>query len=432
VNDPNIFKLFKTTWQALRDWVEIDLFAPSSGTQVLVILSALAVAFTVRHFLAPHVRGLNPSGRLSPFTTVIRNLAVSLILPITWWLGVGLAGLIAHDIKYPSHLFDTAMSLLMAWIAINILLRLVRDKFWRRILLIAIWGIAALHIVGLLKPTIALLDAADFNIGTARLSLWMALKASLAFIALFQILTLVSRLLEGRIKKSSNFTPSAQLLIIQIAKIGLFAVAIMVTLEFIGVDLTTLAVFTGALGLGIGLGLQKVVSNLFSGFLLLIDRSIKPGDVVSLSKDHGRVNKMGARFVSVITPDGIEHLIPNDKFITETVENWSYSNHLVKLVIPIGVSYGSDLHKVIEIVETEAKEVPRILADPAPACRLYAFGDSSVDFNAFLWINDPEKGVYGPRHEFLLRIWDRFHAEGIEIPFPQRDVHIRTTVEKTS
>lgn len=426
MNSAKFFSLFENAWIAIRDWVVVDLFAPTAGPQLFAILIAFFVALGARYFVAPRLRAMPTPDRFSEFVEVAKSLAASLILPITWWLGIVFMRAIAFELKYSEHLFKMSAKLLTAWIVINIASRIVRDRFWRRLLIFSVWTLAALDIIGLLQPVIALLDGAALKIGESRISIWLVIKAGIALIIMLQLVSMLSSLLESRIKRAGDLSPSIQLLLIQIGKIALFTVAVLLALELIGVDLTALAVFTGALGLGIGFGLQKVVSNLFSGLLLLIDRSIKPGDVVSLANGHGRVNKMGARFVSVITPDGIEHLIPNEKFITDTVENWSYSDHLVKLVVPVGVSYMSDLNKVIEIVETSASEIDRVLSEPAPACRLIGFGDSSVDFNAFLWISDPQNGVYGPRHQFLMRVWDRFHEEGIEIPFPQQDLHLRS------
>jgi len=418
--------LFRDAWSAIYEWIDTDLLAPTAGGQFLVIGLAFIVALFVRRLLAPKVAEIHTSGRLSDFTEGAKTLAISLILPVSWWFGIVLARVAAYQLRYSEHLFKTAAKLLTAWIIINIVLTIVRDRFWRRLLVFAIWILAALDIVGLLSPIIALLDGAAINIGEKSISIWLIIKFIIALVILLQLVSLINVFIERGIKRSRDLSPSIQLLLIQITKIALFALTLLLALEFIGVDLTALAVFTGALGLGIGFGLQKVVSNLFSGLLLLIDRSVKPGDVITLTDGHGRVKKMGARFVSIVTPQGIEHLIPNEKFITETMENWSYSDQFVMLRIPVGISYKSDLHKALDIIERVAGEVDRVVDEPPPRARLAGFGDSSVDINALLWIKDPENGVYGPRHQFLLKLWDAFHEEGIEIPYPQRDVHLHT------
>lgn len=419
-------ELFRDAWRAVYDWIDTDLLAPTAGWQLLVIALAFIAALGVRRLLTPKLSEIHTSGRLSEFAEGAKSMGISLILPVSWWLGIVLARVVAYQLRYSEHLFKTAAKLLTAWIILNIVLRIVRDRFWRRLLVIAIWTLAALDIVGLLQPVIALLDGAALSIGERSISVWMVVKFVIAVVILFQVVSLLGLFIERGVKSSRDLSPSIQLLLIQISKITLFALVLLLALEFIGVDLTVFAVFTGALGLGIGFGLQKVVSNLFSGLLLLIDRSIKPGDVISLAHGHGRVKKMGARFVSIVTPQGIEHLIPNEKFITETMENWSYSDQYVMLTIPVGISYKADPHKALEIIERVAGEVERVVDEPPPRARLAGFGDSSVDINALLWIKDPQNGVYGPRHEFLIKLWDAFHEEGIEIPYPQRDVHLHT------
>lgn len=190
--------------------------------------------------------------------------------------------------------------------------------------------------------------------------------------------------------------------------------------------MTAFTVFSGAIGVGVGFGLQKIVSNLISGVILLIDKSIKPGDVISVGDEYGWVNSLGARYVSVVTRDGTEHLIPNEELITQRVENWSYSNNLVRLRAPVGVHYKSDVRHAISLCIEAARATPRVLQDPAPVCLLKGFGDSSVDLEIRFWIQDPAEGMSNVLSEVLLRVWDRFHEEGVEIPYPQRDLHIRT------
>ena len=169
-----------------------------------------------------------------------------------------------------------------------------------------------------------------------------------------------------------------------------------------------------------------MVSNLLSGFILLTDRSIKPGDVIEIEGTYGWINNLRARYVSVITRDGTEHLIPNEDLITQRVINWSHTNDLVRLKMPIGISYKSDVHKAIELVVNTAKTVNRVLADPAPICHLIGFGDSSVNLELRIWINDPVNGVVNVKSQVLLKVWDAFHEDGIQIPYPQRDLHIKS------
>jgi len=212
----------------------------------------------------------------------------------------------------------------------------------------------------------------------------------------------------------------------RVLRYTVWIVGTLVGLSYIGFDMTSFALFGGAIGVGIGFGLQKVVSNLISGVILLLDRSIKPGDVISVAGTYGWINSLGARYASVITRDGVEHLIPNEELITQRVENWSYSNNLVRQKVAIGISYGSDVRQAIALCLEAADETERALKTPSPVCLLRGFGDSSVDLELRFWIDDPANGVSNVRSEVLLRVWDKFHDQGIQIPFPQRDLHIRS------
>jgi small-conductance mechanosensitive channel len=207
----------------------------------------------------------------------------------------------------------------------------------------------------------------------------------------------------------------------------LVGLAVLIAIRSVGIDLTGLAVVGGALGLGVGFGLQKVVSNLISGVILLIDKSIKPGDVIAVSGTYGWVTALGGRYVSVVTRDGVEHLIPNETLISERVENWTHTNSRTRLKVDVGVHYRSDLKKVIEICEEAARVTDRVLADPAPKCLFIDFGDSALKLQVRFWIADAQNGVQNVKSEVLLRIWEIFQQQGIEVPYPQRDVHIRSS-----
>jgi small-conductance mechanosensitive channel len=221
-------------------------------------------------------------------------------------------------------------------------------------------------------------------------------------------------------------TPSVQVLFTKLMKATLVTMAVLAAISTTGIDLTALAVFGGAIGVGIGFGLQRVVANLFAGLILLLDRSVKPGDVVAVAGTYGWVNTLGGRYVSVVTRDGIEHLIPNEEFITTRVENWTHTDSRVRLKIPLGVHYDSDVERALALCVRCAVDTPRVLAEPAPLCQLRSFGDSRVELELRIWIGDPMNGVNNVRSDVLRRIWKTFHEEGIDIPYPQRDVHLRT------
>ena len=227
-----------------------------------------------------------------------------------------------------------------------------------------------------------------------------------------------------------ELTPSLQALLVKILDILTPIIALLVALQVAGFNLATLTIFGGAVGLCVGLGLQRTISNFFAGFTLIADKSIKPGDVIEVGDTFGWVTAMNARYVTVRTRDGTNHLVPNDRFIEEGVVNWSHTDRAVRLHAGFGVSYATrDLRAVKRMAEETALTVDRVLKTPAPVCNLVEMGDNSVNFDLRFWINDPANGAANVRSDVFLALWDRLHEAGIEIPFPQRDIHIRTVPE---
>jgi small-conductance mechanosensitive channel len=309
-------------------------------------------------------------------------------------------------------------------VVIQLATSVILDRFWSRIVAISAWTLAMLNIAGILDETAALLEGIGFTVGEVNLSLLSALKAVVLLFILLKAVNWVSGRLERKLENADGLTPSSRLMLSKIVHISLIVVVALVALNSVGINLTALAVFSGAIGVGIGFGLQKVVGNFISGLILLSDKSIKPGDVVELGSVYGWVKQMGGRCVSVVTRDEKEYLIPNEDLITQQVVNWSYSNRKIRLKTPVGISYNADPHRAIDLIVDAAKDLPRILSDPAPKCLLRGFGDNSVDLEIRFWIEDPQNGVANITSEVLLRVWDTLKENGIEIPFPQRDVHL--------
>jgi small-conductance mechanosensitive channel len=285
--------------------------------------------------------------------------------------------------------------------------------------------VAALGILGLLGPTIGFLDSLGVELGHFRLSIWLLVKTLLILGLLLWIAALAARVLNARIERLPQFTPSVRVLLAKASTVGLIAAAVLVALTATGLDLTVFAVIGGAIGLGVGFGLQKIVSNLVSGVILLLDRSIKPGDVIELGDTYGWITFLGARYAAVQTRDRTEWLIPNEDLITNRVVNWSRSDELVRLHAPCRVSYDSDLRKAIALAEQAARKIERVVEAPAPRCLVTAFGESAVELDLRFWILDPQNGTRNVRSAVFLAIWDAFREEGIRIPFPQRDVWLR-------
>lgn len=324
-----------------------------------------------------------------------------------------------------SYLLGVAVSLATAWVVIALVAGLIRNQFVYWLVAVSAWAIAALSILGFLQPTMNALDAVGVVIGGLRITPLLVIKTTVLLLLSLWTANVASDFLERRVRHSRDLTPSIQVLIGKLIRLVLITFAILIVLSTVGIDFSALAFFSGAIGVGLGFGLQKIVSNLVSGIMLLADKSIKPGDVITVGDTFGWVGSMGARYTSVVTRDGREFLIPNEDFVTQRVINWSYSNDEVRLDVEFGVSYGADPHRVIALALEAIQSIPRILPSPKPVCHFKAFGNSSIDFIVRFWIRDPVEGITNVRGLVLLALWDTFKREGIEIPFPQRDLNPR-------
>lgn len=321
-----------------------------------------------------------------------------------------------------SHFITIALSLSLAWLFASVLSRIIRNRFVARALAWLTWIYAALVILGIDDEAAAFLDSLAIPLGAVRLSALIVLKAALLLIATVWLAVIVGKYIDERVRISEELTPSIRVLVGKVAKIGLVLVAGAVALSSVGLDLTALTIFSGAVGVGLAFGLQKVVSNFVSGMIILLDKSIKPGDTISLEGTFGWVRELRARFVSVVTRDGREYLIPNEDFITQRVINWSFSDNLVRLDVNFGVSYDADPHKVSELAIAAATSVGRVEAGRRPVCWLTDFGDSSLNFVLRFWIHDPQQGLTNVRGRVLLALWDTFRENGIDIPYPHREI----------
>lgn len=350
-----------------------------------------------------------------------RLIVLTALLWITYW--------IMRELTWPSrsYLIGIVATLALAWLLIGIATRMIRNPAIRSLVRWGAWAWVTLEVLGLRADAEAALDSIAITLGETRISLFLLLKAAVTLGILVGGASMLSRLAERRMARNDDLSPSLRVLAGKLLTIALFAIAVIMALQVIGFDLTSLTVLSGAIGLGLGFGLQKVVSNLVSGVIVLLDRSIKPGDVISLGNTFGWVTELNARFVAVITRDGREYLIPNEDLITTQVVNWTHSSNLVRLDIHFGVSYDSDPHFVRKLAREAAATVDRVVGNPAPVCHIVGFGDSSVDFILRFWIEDPAAGLTNVRGNVFLALWDALKREGVEIPFPRRDIEIRNS-----
>ncbi len=316
---------------------------------------------------------------------------------------------------------------LTAWVVVRLSHQFITHPGLRKATAVGVFLYATLDVVGFLPRILALMENLSISIGELHISLLSTLKGGTTLLVLVWGTTSISKWVELGLKKSSNFERSLQELFSKLIRVSFLAFSVIITLSNMGLDLSAFAIFSGAIGVGIGFGLQKVVSNLVCGIILLLDRSIKPGDVIALEggKSYGEINKLGARCVSVRTRSGKEHLIPNEDFITAKSENWSYSDSLIRLSLPMHVGLYSDVPVVLKQLVDAAEGVARVMTDPVPGARLSSFGDSSINFELRIWIQDPHNGVSKVKSDIYVNIWKLFKENNIAIPHPQRDLHIR-------
>ncbi len=402
------------------------------NNQNFIQLCLIVLTFLIAWYLTPKIKDwqqeLLKNSVLSDSSGRYRYIYKPLIFPIVWFLLLSIPLLIATSMDLSNHVMKIAVSLLMVWIIIRLTTGFVRNRIWSRFIAITAWTIAALNILNLLGPVTVVLDSLAIEFGTLRVSALTVINGMLSLIVLLWLAVIISRLIERQISASSDLTPSVQVLLSKLSKLVLIIIAVVAAVSSVGIDLTAFTVFSGAIGIGVGLGLQKSISNLFSGLVLLLDKSIKPGDVIAIGDTYGWVDSLNARYVSVYTRDGVEHLIPNEQLITEEVQNWTHTNRLIRLRLPIGVHYKSDVRRAIDLCVESATEVERVIEKPAPVCLLKGFGDNSVDLELRFWIGDPQEGTSNVKSEVLLNVWDKFKDNEIEIPYPQRDLHIRSSV----
>jgi len=317
-----------------------------------------------------------------------------------------------------TYLLHVANNLATAWVVIAILACLIRNAFINRVVAVTAWTIAALSIVGLLDGTIAALDSRAIVIGGLRVTPLLIIKTTALLMLALWIASAISNFLDRRVQAAPELTPSVQVLLGKLIRIAVMTVAVVIVLSAVGIDLSVLAVFGGAVGVGIGFGLQKIVSNFVSGLILLADKSIKPGDVISVGDRAGRVQTMGARYTSVDARDGREYLIPNEDLVTQRVVNWSYSSNLVRVEVKFNATYATGPRKTQTAAVAAVLDVPRVLKRPAPACHVTAFGTTAIEYELWFWIEDPMAGVTNVRSAVLLSLWDTFEREGVAIPKP--------------
>jgi len=355
------------------------------------------------------------------------------IFPISMLLIVILARAIMLSLQYPIAILDLAIPLLMSLAVVRLTVFVLRRSFspgpalkaWENLISTTIWIVLALHLLDWLQPLLDSLDAFAFELGETRISVLAIIKLVISVAVMLVLALWLSAAIERRIRASKHLSAGVRVAVAKVTRFVLLLIAFFVSLDAVGIDLTALTVFGGALGVGLGFGLQRIASNFISGFIVIFDRSIRPGDVISIGDTFGWVQELRARYIVVRDRDGVERLIPNENLITTEVINWSYSDPNVRVKIPVQISYADDPEQAIHLMESAATVSSRVLADPPPACRLIEFGDNGITLELRVWVSDPQNGVANVRTEIYLAIWHAFKENNITIPFPQRDINIK-------
>jgi small-conductance mechanosensitive channel len=314
-----------------------------------------------------------------------------------------------------SYLLEVAAKLALAWLLIRLVTALIRNPFIVRVVSLSAWTLAALSIVGQLDPVVQALDSVSIVLGTLRLTPLLLIKFGALLLLALWLTNLTSNFIEGRITRSGDLTPSVQVLLVKMIRIGLMAFAITIAISTVGIDLSALAVFTGAVGVGIGIGLQKIVANFVSGIILLADKSVKPGDLVTIGDSSGRISAMKTRYVSVAAGDGREFLIPNEDLVTKMVTNWTYADNNTLVKSGFGTSSDADPRLVCKLAIDIAAAAPRAIKTKPPNCILTEFTGAGMKFSLTFWIAEPD-GMDHVKSEVMLALWDAFKREGIRVP----------------
>lgn len=407
----------------------VELLTHLEQTALIWQLSILAFSLITAWWINRIIR------KRFPHETTSWHAGISGINRITFPVSATLMVLAGKSILKHWHsvsLLNIAVPLLLSLAMIRIMVYLLRKIFttstwikpWERVISSVIWLGLALHITGFLPSILEALNDFSFDIGKNHISLLTVLQGVISISITVLIALWLGGLLESRIMRAERLDMNFRVLATKFLRAVVLLLGVLIALPALGVDLTVLSVFGGALGVGLGFGLQKIASNYFSGFIILLDKSIHIDDLLTVDNRFGTVSRLTARYMVLKGVDGTESIIPNDTLITSTVVNHSYSDRKIRINIPIQVSYQSPLETAMRIILEAAKSHPRVIVDPEPKVFLKEFGDNGINLELGVWISDPEEGQLSLRSDINLVIWHEFQKHGIDIPFPQRDIRI--------
>ncbi|KJS09092.1 MAG: mechanosensitive ion channel protein MscS [Gammaproteobacteria bacterium BRH_c0] len=414
-----------------------DYLQPLLHPDALWQLGALAVAVLCASLINFRIQQVLKAQ--SEHSIGLRHIAIRSAQRLLWPLTVLAVVLPVKAVldyySLPQQVLEIAIPVLVALALIRFIVYLMRKAFtvspllksMENVLGVAIWLGVALHLLGWLPAVLTLLESLAITLGEARISLLAVLKLLMMVAISFTVAVWLSDMVNRSLSRSVNLSPSMRVGFSKFIRIALLIIAFLLALNAVGINLSSLAIFGGALGVGLGFGLQKIVSNFISGFILVMDRSIKPGDVITVGDQFGWVEALNSRYLVVRNREGVDTLIPNENLITSEVINWSYADRNVRVIIKVQISYNDDPEQAMALMLECAKASDRVLEDPPATVRLMAFGDNGIELQLRVWIADPENGTAMVKSDINLAIWRAFKVHNITIPFPQRDVHIKSS-----
>lgn len=407
-----------------------DLQQPEVVWQGLVLLVCFMLALGFERWLDRRIAGAAPveNRALDLGQRGLRRFALPLVM-----LLLVLAARPALALWHHVNLLSLAVPLLVSLLAIRAVMFVVRHSFFsaapwvagfERVLALAVWSVVALHILGILPELIALLEAVRFSFGKQQMNLWLLLQGAGAVLATLLVALWIGGVAETRLMSAQGIDGNLRIVLSRLVRALLILVAVLIGLPLVGIDLTTLSVFGGALGVGLGFGLQKIAANYVSGFIILLDRSIRIGNLIEVAGQRGGVTRITTRYTLLKNPSGIEIVVPNEMLVGSVIANETFSDPKVRVAVKAQVAYDADLERALDLMVEAARIQPRVLVTPPPKAIVTAFADSGIDLELGFWIADPEEGTGQVRSDILLAIWKSFRTAGIKIPYPQREVRV--------
>lgn len=409
-------------------WQEViaDISTPAATWQIAVIVAAVLTAWGINGMLRAYVMRNAPGNWKLTIGSINRVL-----FPLSTLLIVLIAKAILATWQHTS-LLHLASTLLIAMAAIRLAVYAVRYiispggvlKTLENTLSAVIWTILALHLSGFLPEILVVLQTIEFSIGKTTVNLLVVLQALMTIFATIFVALWCSRMIENKLMRAQDINMNMRVVLSKVLKVFLLFIAILVGLSAVGLDITLLSVFGGALGVGLGFGLQRIASNYVSGFILLLDESMQIGDIVTVDTHYGTITDLRTRYLVLKKLDGTQVIVPNELLIINPVINHSFTDRNMRVLLDLQVAYQSDLELVLKLMRQAAEGNARVLVTPEPTAMIKAFADSGVDVTLSVWISDPENGQLTLKSELYLALWQMFKDNNISIPFPQREIRI--------